>query len=396
MKKWIPVLLFLSFYISPLMAQEEVELFGYFESQIMGAKIKSDFNQLYSNKLRVDIKSGFSENVTFAANFDYITYHGKTEWNVLDFLSSGITSKVSQDMESYYVIPFSDRNFLDNAYIKLTFENLDLTVGKQQISLGTGYVWNPMDVFNIKDVLDPAYEQPGHNAVRMDIPLGSTYTLTTLYSPEDTWKNSAKLLRFKGRISHFDYSLIAIEKLWRFHDYTQLDTTDTTFPELPEKRQLLGASTAGELFGLGVWAEYGYNKMENSKDFHELVVGTDYTFDFQTYIMVEFYRNTLGKTDYEQYNINDWMRQFAAEQKAISRDQIYSFIQHPATDFLSMGLSSIYSISDNSLALVPTLNYSFSENVDIMAYLNFNFGREGKVFAKNTGNGGLLRARIYF
>jgi len=396
MKKWIPVLLFLSFYISPLMAQEEVELFGYFESQIMGAKIKSDFNQLYSNKLRVDIKSGFSENVTFAANFDYITYHGKTEWSVLDFLSSGITSKVSQDMESYYVIPFSDRNFLDNAYIKLTFENLDLTVGKQQISLGTGYVWNPMDVFNIKDVLDPTYEQPGHNAVRIDVPLGSIYTLTALYSPEDTWRNSAKLLRFKGRISHFDYSLIAIEKLWRFHDYTQLDTTDTAFPELPEKRRLLGASTAGELLGLGVWAEYGYNKMENSRDFHELVVGTDYTFDFQTYIMVEFYRNTLGKTDYEQYNINDWMRQFAAEQKAISRDQIYSFIQHPATDFLSMGLSSIYSISDNSLALVPTFNYSFSENVDIMVYLNFNFGREGKVFAKNTGNGGLLRARIYF
>ncbi|KPK90707.1 hypothetical protein AMJ80_08065 [bacterium SM23_31] len=396
MKKWISLLLFLSFYVSPLMAQEEVELFGYFESQIMGAKIKSDFNQLYSNKLRVDIKSGFYENVTFAANFDYITYHGKTEWNVLDFLSSGITSKVSQDMESYYVIPFSDRNFLDNAYIRLTFENLDLTVGKQQISLGTGYVWNPMDVFNIKDVLDPTYEQPGHNAVRMDVPLGSIYTLTALYSPEDTWRNSAKLFRFKGRISHFDYSLIAIEKLWRFHDYTQLDTTDTAFPELPEKRRLLGASTAGELLGLGVWAEYGYNKMENSKDFHELVVGTDYTFDFQTYIMVEFYRNTLGKTDFEQYNINDWMRQFAAEQKAISRDQIYSFIQHPATDFLSMGLSSIYSISDNSLALVPTFNYSFSVNVDIMAYLNFNFGREGKVFAKNTGNGGLLRARIYF
>jgi len=396
MKKWISVLLFLSFSTSPLVAQDGVDLFGYFESQIMGAKIKSDFNQLYTNKLRVDLKSGFSENVTFAANFDYITYHGKTEWNVLDFLSSGITSKVPQNMESYYVIPFSDRNFLDNAYIKLVFRDFDLAVGKQQISLGTGYVWNPTDVFNIKDVLDPTYEQPGHNAVRIDMPLTFVYTLTALYSPEDTWRNSAKLLRFKGRISHFDYSFIAIEKLWRFHDYTQPDTTNTTFPELPEKRQLLGASTAGELFGLGIWAEYGYNKMENSKDFYELVAGTDYTFDFQTYVMVEFYRNTLGKTDYEQYDINDWMRQFAAEQKAISRDQIYIFIRHPATDFLSPGLSSIYSISDNSLALVPTMNYSFSENVDIMAYLNFNFGKEGKVFARNMGNGGLLRARVYF
>ena len=31
-------------------------------------------------------------------------------------------------------------------------------MGKQQISLGTGYVWNPTDVFNIKELFDPTYE----------------------------------------------------------------------------------------------------------------------------------------------------------------------------------------------------------------------------------------------
>jgi len=396
MKKWILVLVFLSFGITALSAQERVELFGYFESQIMGTEIKSDFYQLYTNKLRVDLKSSISENITFAANFDYSTYYGKTKWNILDFLTLSITSTVPQGKESFYIFPFSNRSFLDNAYIKRAFKNFDLTVGKQQISLGTGYVWNPMDVFNIKDPVDPTYEQPGHNAVRFDVLLQSKYTLTALYSPEDTWRNSAKLIQFKGRISHFDYSLIAIEKLWRFHDYAQFDTTNMSFLEMPEQRQLLGASTAGELLGLGAWAEYGYNKMEYSKDFYELVVGTDYTFDFQTYIMVEYYRNTLGRTDYEQYNLNDWMRLFANEQKAISRDQIYGFIQHPVTDFLNLGISSIHSISDNSLALVPTLNYSLSENMDVMAYLNFNFGKEGTAYSKLSGNGGLLRARVYF
>ena len=278
----------------------------------MGATIKSDFYQLYTNKLRVDLKSTLSDNITFAANFDYITYHGKTKWNILDFLASSITSTVPDGMEPFYVIPFSNRHFLDNAYIKLAFKHFDLTVGKQQISLGTGYGWNPTDVFNIKDPLDPTYEQPGHNAVRLE---------------------------------------------------------NMNFLESPERRQLLGASTAGELLGLGVWAEYGYNWMENSKDFYELVVGADYTFDFQTYVMVEYYRNTLGKTNYEQYNLNDWMRLFVQEQKAVSRDQIYSFIQHPATDLLNVGISTIFSISDKSLALVPTLNYSLSENVEIMAYL---------------------------
>ena len=396
MKKWLAVLVFLSLSLSAHAAQDSIELFGYFESQAMGADIKNEFLLLYSNKLRVDLKSSLSEKITFAANFDYITFHGKTEWNILDFLPSDLIAEAPAGVESFFVLPFSDRHFLDNAYIKLSFKSFDLTVGKQQISLGTGYVWNPTDVFNIKELFDPAYEQPGHNALRLDVPLGSRYTLTTLFSPEDTWKNSAKLIQIKGRISHFDYSLTGIEKVWRFHDYTQFDFVDMNFLELPGKRKLLGASTAGELLGLGVWAEYAYNWMENSEDFYELVVGTDYTFNFQTYMMVEYYRNALGKTDYEQYNLNDWMRMIALEQKAISRDQIYVFFQHPATDLLSVGISTIYSISDNSFALVPTLNYSLSDNVEVFAYLNINFGKEGKVFAKNMGNGGVIRARVYF
>ena len=86
----------------------------------------------------------------------------------------------------------------------------------------------------------------------------------------------------------------------------------------------------------------------------------------------------------------------AMEQKAISQDQVYVLIQHPATDLLNIGISSIYNISDDSLALIPTLNYSLSDNVDIFAYLNLNFGAEGKAFAKNLGNGGLIRIRVYF
>jgi len=393
--------IWISFFILPfvcfsLTAQERVEVFGYFESQMMGVFIKSEFKQLYTNKLRVDLKSFLSEKITFAANFDYITYHGKTQWNVLDFLSEKITSSIPERMKDLYVLPFNNRQFLDNAYIKIAFKYFDLTAGKQQISLGTGYAWNPTDVFNIKDLLDPTYEQPGHNAVRLDIPLSNRSTLTALYSPEEDWKSSARMVRIKGNLGRFDLSLVAIEKIWRFHDYTQFDPAGMYFLEQPEKRQLLGGSTAGELFGLGVWAEYAYNWMETTENFYELLVGTDYTFDFQTYVMAEFYRNTLGKYDHQEYSINDWMRLMAMEQKAITRDQIFLFIQHPVTDFIQLGMSNIYSISDNSLALVPTLSYSFSENVEIFVYLNLNLGKEGTVFAESMGNGGMVRVRVYF
>ena len=299
-------------------------------------------------------------------------------------------------MRSIYTIRFNDRSFLDNACFKLALETFDITVGKQQISLGTGYVWNPTDIFNIKDPLDPTYEQPGHNAARVDIPLSSDYTLSALYSTEEEWQKSGKLLRLKGRISRFDIALIAIESDWTFHDYTVIDTIRMNFASMPEKRRLFGISTAGELLGVGTWLEYAYNKMDKSKDFYELVVGTDYTFDSETYIMIEYYRNMLGKSDYKKYTLNDWMRSYASEQKAVARDQVYALIQHPVTDLITLGSSFIYSISDNSMAIVPTLNYSFSENMDIMAYLNTNTGKDGTVFSRKSGDGGIIRARVYF
>jgi hypothetical protein len=394
--KWVFVVALMSFMVPSLAAQDKVELFGYYESQLLGTGLKGKFYQLFTNKLRVDLQSDLSDNITLKANFDYIHYLGKTEWDVLDFLSDDLALSVPEEMRAFYVIVFSNDTFLDNAYIRFSFNAFDLTVGKQQISLGTGYVWNPTDVFNIKDVLDPTYEQPGHTAVRLDIPLGSMYMFTALYSPEETWGQSTKLVRLKGNISRFDYHLIAVERVWPFSDYTEFDPESMSFADVSENRKMLGGSTVGELVGLGVWAEYAYNWMEKSGDFYEIVIGADYTFDFQTYVILEYYRNTLGKSDFEDYDINDWMRFLAAEQKSICRDQAYVYVQHPATDLLNVGLQTVYCISDNSLAFVPTLGYSISDNVEIYAYLNFNLGEEGTVYGKNMGNGGLLRLRAYF
>lgn len=396
MKRLLCAVFCLFFCLASISAQDKLELFGYFESQIMGANLNHDFIQMYTNKLRLDIKSKLSDNIIFAANFNYITYHGKTKWNILDFLSSRIKAEAPPGMEEFYELIFDDRHFLDNAYLRVTYKRIDLTLGKQQISLGTGYAWNPTDVFNTKDLLDPTYEQPGHNALRMDAVLGKMGDLTFLYAPEERWKDSAKMIQLKTRISHFDFTLLAVEKVWHFHDYFLFDAENLQFQQVPEKRRLLGGSTAGELFGLGLWAEFGYNSMQYSHDFQELVLGGDYTFDNQTYVMCEYYHNTQGKGDNSEYTLNDWMRLLTAEQKAIARDQVYTFIQHPVMDLLQLGFSGIFCISDGSIALIPTLTWSFSENVEVLAYLNFYSGKEGTVYSPSMGNGGMLRVRVYF
>jgi hypothetical protein len=251
-------------------------------------------------------------------------------------------------------------------------------------------------VFNIKDVLDPTYEQPGHNAVRMDIPLGGRTTASLLYSPVDTWKESGKLLRIKAGWGRFDTTAVLIETRWDLHDYTSLEGDEPGFKAVPEIRRLVGGSAVGELLGLGIWAEFAYSWMERTPDFYELVTGADITFTNQTYVMAEFYRNTSAPSDPEGYSLNDWMRYFASERKTVCRDQVYGMVRHPLTDLLDVALQGIVCLSDGSWAFVPTAYYSLSDDAEIFAYLNLNFGSEGKAYSRNLGNGGLIRLRIYF
>ncbi len=390
----------------------DLEWSGYYEPQYMGLKIKDNVYNLMSNKLRVDLDRDLSDRVSFGANFDYITYHGKTEWNILDFLPDHITSRVPEIIRPYYKFNFGDmvqnigpmfvarpdRIFLDNAYIRMAFKKFDLTVGKQQLSMGTGYTWNPTDLFNTKDVLDPTYEQPGHNAIRLDIPLGNRFGIVSYISPDEKWKNTAKMLKFKGKVGHFDFSVLGIQRYWSYTDYIQFETGGLY------NRTLIGGDFAGELFGLGIWSEGGYNfmdhkqgfKPEEVKDHWELVFGSDYTFQSGMYIMAEYYFNSMARSNWEKYTLNNWMWMLTSEMKTISRQQVFGLIQYPFTDLITIGSYTIYSVSDQSAAFVPMVQYSLFEDVDLTIFGNIYTGAEGSAYAGNMGNGGLARLRVYF
>lgn len=422
------LILILLFAATSLPAQQ-IDIFGYFEPQLMALKLKNDLYQMSTNKLRVDLKLNASENVSFGANFDYITYHGKTTWDILEYLPESVLGEVPSTsflgLEiNPYILPFQERKFLDNAYLKLSFKYADITIGKQQLSFGTGYAWNPTDVFNHKDITDPTYEQEGHNAFRLDIPFLANWAITALYAPTDTPNAPDLMARFKGDLLHFDFSLSAIQKQWKLTDARIFDPILMNFYQVSTKRQLIGGDLVGEILGLGVWSEFAYNHVRLSDEeesnyqqarfpvmtassfsfpsmtipekFWEWIVGVDYTFDFQTYIMLEFYRNEAAKANSDEYRFNDWMQLMLAETKTITRDQLYLFIQHPATDLITIGCSGIVSLSDESYGIIPMVTYNVFQNVDLSLFGNFYLGKEGTAYAKNLGNGGIFRARVYF
>ena len=374
-----------------ILAHAQADIFGYFEPEYTGINHDNNYYQLLYNKLRVDLKSTVVRNTEFGADVIFLLYHGKTDWNVLDFLPEDIVSAVPPEMRPLYQFTYQDTFYLDNAYARFTLNRCAITGGKQQISLGTGYFANPTDVFNIKDALDPTYEQPGHSGLRMDFLLGSRLSLMALFSPvEMGWETSGKLLRAKVGLGRFDFSVLGIEMPYILTNFYTFDVSTLT-------RRAIGGDIVGEILGLGVWAEGLYTFLvEDNDDFYELLVGTDYTFESGLYTMLEYHHNSQAESDQDNYDLNNWMRFFTGETKTISRDQIYGLITYPLTDLLFIGGSLIFSISDYSAAIVPTIQYSLFENIELLLMGNIYTGDEGTAYSSTLGNGFLLRADVYY
>ncbi len=368
---------------------QSVEIFGYYEPQYTGVSLDNEYIQLISNKLRIDLSSVLSNNIEFAANLDLITYHGNANWYIPDFLPGSIADSLKLLPPWYLTVSYKDTFFLDNAYVKIPIGRFGITAGKQQISLGTGYVWNPTDLFNYKSLIEPAYEQPGHNAFRVDMMLTSRYNASFIFDAGETMALSTKLIRFKGGLGHFDFSAIFIETIYESVDYHNYNIQTV-------QRRLYGGDFVGELLGLGIWGEGAFNVIKGRDNLWEIDLGMDYTLDNGIYLLAEYYYNGFGKGNSDDYDLNDWMRLFAGEIKSISRENLYLYIDYPLTDLIHLNSSTILSVSDRSAALIPGFYYSFAENLDMNLFLNINTGKPATAYSAELGQSGLIRLRYYF
>ena len=82
-----------------------------------------------------------------------------------------------------------------------------MTIGRQPLSLGSGYAWNPFDIFNRKELMESTYEQPGINDLCMGIPLAGRSNLDAIISPDSKWGMSTKMIQIKTGFGSFDISM---------------------------------------------------------------------------------------------------------------------------------------------------------------------------------------------
>ena len=277
---------------------------------------------------------------------------------------------------------------LDNAYFSAYTKYANFRIGKQQLPWGTGYAWNPTDLFNDKNLMDPMYEKTGVNAFKTEIPFASEGMITGLISVGDNWENTTKALKARYYIGGFDFSVCYAKKESNRMDYF-------SFEEETYKRQLIGGDVSGSIFGLGIWAEGAYNHINPGKNYKQILVGTDYTFMNGLYLMAEFYHNGLGSGKISDYTIADWMTMLGPQGENLGKNYIFAGELLPIGELVNWSNYFMINLNDKSGMVYPWFDFSLNDNVELILVGYVPFGKKGSEFAE-YGMGGFGRLRVYF
>jgi hypothetical protein len=280
------------------------------------------------------------------------------------------------------------RTYLDNAFISWDIGSARIRAGKQQLSWGPAYSFNPTDLFHRKNILDPTYEKEGVTALRFDYTWGVGGRLATIVAPQDGLDATGYALRLGTHISSIGYDVAVT--LHQVSDSTGLNAV-TLFP-VTQRRRAAGLEFSGELLGLGVWMEGNYNSMELEQNFTRVAAGIDYTLEGGTYLMAEALYNGRAESG-SPYPTHDWLANLLYGEP-IGRWWILGGLRKDLSE-LAQGSMYVFTSPDGSAMLNPRFDVSIAQNADLVVFGGITVGKKDGVFPAGLYSM-LARATVYF
>ena len=177
------------------------------------------------------------------------------------------------------------RHFIDRLFYKANFSFGQLVLGRQRISLGSGRIWNPTDVFNpVNPAAFTKIEKDGADALTFKTYFGNFTDLLLVVNAENEFNNYNAAARFRTNVATYDLALLAGRA---------------------DKRMIVGGELAGNLFTAGLRAELLYSLYDEGRgeDFLSFVIGADYQFNDAVYGLIEYHFNGAGAADPRDYNL---------------------------------------------------------------------------------------------
>lgn len=352
-KQWLTYLLLLT--LTTLNAQEKEEklfLTGYIKNLHEFSFIDRLDDLQWTSFLhnRLNFKYNSSEEFTVRLEFRNRLFYGESVKNLIGF--SEFISKDNGIIDlSWNAIDDGNVFFnaiIDRALINYTKGGVDITLGRQRVNWGMNLIWNPNDIFNTYNFLDFDYEErPGSDAIRIQYYIGNFSKIEV----------AAK----KGRNSH-DKIVAAMYKFNKASYDIQLITG------IYKKDWMFGLGWAGNLNEAGFKGEMSYfipyGNYFNSENVLSASISVDYGFKKGLYINGSVLYNSsadnasgsIGSLSYNNLSAKNLM------------PFKYSGFLQLAKEFTPIfigNLSTIYSPTNHSFIILPSLDYSVATNWEL-------------------------------
>lgn len=269
-------------------------------------------------------------------------------------------------------------SILDRALLNYSNEHLDITVGRQRINWGLNMVWNPNDIFNTYNFFDFDYEErPGSDAVRVQYMWKGFSAIEVAAKKGKADDDYTAAFMFRGNSKGYDYQTLA---------------------GVYRKDIVLGLGWAGSIKNTGFKGEFSYfHPYEQMKDTSGVLsssISFDYSFKKGLYLHFSGYYNSAGS---EKLNFLFTQDFFAVNPKQLLPFRYSGFFQlsKQINPLFTIGLSNVYSPTNNTWIVVPNIQYSIASNWEVTILSQSFFSDVNSVY-RSLGNSVFLRFKWSF
>lgn len=283
---------------------------------------------------------------------------------------------------------------INTANIKFFRKHFDITAGRQLMAWGSGYNFNPTDIFNSKPLgaaFDPGYYKNGRDALLLTYYLGDT-ALDLIYAASYRLKsglddkttvtekgNSGSGIRVKSNIAGFDMAI-------SFSDAGKKEYNSA--PEAGD--DICGLSLKGSLpeIDWGIWFEGAYFTDRKLK---EWVTGLEYVYD-KFSLNIEYYYNGFGNDKKALYDTGLLLRG-----RLMGKNYMIPSFSWTFNEYMTGTFFTFSNLNDSGSVSGGVIDYLYSDNIEI-ALMPFyisgkpdsEFGMQ-KAISGNYGAQGMLK-----
>jgi hypothetical protein len=267
----------------------------------------------------------------------------------------------------------------DRLWFRLSRPGLDLTVGRQPISFGSGTFFTPLDLVNpfTPATIDTEYK-PGLDGARLDVYRGVSgqVTAAVVWTGEPVGSGSDTNLRANLTVAAFGQGTVGSTDLGAFLGLVHGDA-------------VAGLTARGSLGPVGVHADGTVTAPPGDEPwFTRIVVGADGRPTGWLTLSGELYYQSSGKANPDEYlTVLAGPRYVRGELWLAGR--VYGGVaaQVQVTPLLTAGVASFVNLEDPSAMIAPTLSWSVAEDADVVVGGYAGWGSRPTVPANPPGFG---------